>query len=98
MYLGGKGHELVDNMAHVYVCTVDTDIKDIMLQQMCAVLTRTEVNEHLRAVCKQGGMFACPLINQKKFLSASTSLAPNKCFLLMLYALKCIYNAYLLFL
>jgi hypothetical protein len=85
MYLGDKGQELVDNMAHVYVRTVDTDIKDIILQQICAVLTRTEVNEHLRAVCKQRGMFACPLINQKKFKSASAS-APKKCFL-MLFAL-----------
>jgi hypothetical protein len=35
-----------------------------MLQQMCAVLTRTEVNEHLRAICKQQGMLSCPLIKK----------------------------------
>jgi hypothetical protein len=43
-YLGRKGE------------IVDTNIKNITLQQMCAVLTRTEVNEHLRSVCKQRGV------------------------------------------
>lgn len=72
-YLGGKGEDLVHHMARVYLKTNTSSMKDIMLQQMCAVLTRAEVNAHLRAACKKLEMFEPQIINQKKYKNACTS-------------------------
>ncbi len=47
---GTKGDDLVNNMLRVYIITTTPDIKDLMLQQMCAVLKRTDLNTRLGSV------------------------------------------------
>ena len=71
---GRKGDDLVNNMLRVYIITTSPDIKDLMLQQMCAVVKRTDLNTRLRAACSQlGRTHDFETIHKRKFRSASKS-------------------------